>query len=106
VPRAVLRAQASWQAAEVPGLSLAALLAHEGPRQVLPDGSMTLPGWTTVDASLRYQTRAGTTQLTWTAGIDNLFDRRYWKESPFQYGHVYLYPGAARTARFGLSARF
>ena len=41
----------------------------------------------------------GGTTLRWRVGIDNLFDRRAWRESPYQYGHVYLYPLAARTAR-------
>ena len=31
--------------------------------------------------------------------IDNLADRRYWRESPKQFGHYYLYPGAPRTIR-------
>lgn len=106
VPRTVLRAQATWRAPTLPGLSLNGLLSYEGARKVLPDGSITLPGWATVDASLRYQTRSGATRWTWTLGIDNLFDRRYWKESPYQYGHVYLYAGAPRTARASLSASF
>ena len=37
--------------------------------------------------------------LTWRAGIDNLADRRAWKESPYQFGHVYLFPLAPRTWR-------
>jgi iron complex outermembrane receptor protein len=31
-------------------------------------------------------------------------DKRYWKESPYQFGHVYLYPGAARTIRLAVQA--
>jgi len=52
-----------------------------------------------VDASLRYETRLATTTLTWRAGIDNLFDRQAWREAPYQFGHVYLFPLAPRTAR-------
>ena len=39
----------------------------------------------------------------WTLAIENAFDKRYWKESPYQFGHVYLFPGAPRTLRLGLS---
>ena len=42
----------------------------------------------------------------WILGADNLFDKRYWKESPYQYGHVYLFPGAARTWRLAMQASF
>jgi iron complex outermembrane receptor protein len=33
----------------------------------------------------------------WRAGVENVFDRRAWRETPTQYGHVYLFPLAPRT---------
>ena len=103
VPKQVLRAQAAYRVASVPGLELAGQLSHEGRRNVLSDGSVTLPSWTRLDAVLRYDTRLRGVNTSWTLAIDNLFDRRYWKESPYQFGHVYLFPGAPRTLRLGLS---
>jgi iron complex outermembrane receptor protein len=103
VPKQVLRAQAGYRVASVPGLELLGQLSHEGRRNVLPDGSITLPSWTRVDAVLRYDTKLRGVQTSWSLAIDNLFDRRYWKESPYQFGHVYLFPGAPRTLRLGLS---
>lgn len=104
VPQHVLRLQAGWKIAALPGLELQGQLSREGGRSVLPDGSIRLPAWTRVDAALRYETRALGAATTWMLGIDNLFDRRYWKESPYQFGHVYLYPGAARAVRLSFSA--
>jgi iron complex outermembrane recepter protein len=106
VPNWVLRAQAAWRVTGVPGLELQGNLSHEGVRPVLNDGSITLPGWTRVDAALRYDAKLGSAPTTWTVGVENLFDRRYWKESPLQYGHVYLFPGAARTVRVAMLTRF
>jgi iron complex outermembrane receptor protein len=103
VPKQVLRAQAAYRVAAVPGLELLGQLSHEGRRNVLPDGAIALPSWTRVDAALRYETRVRGMQTSWSIAIDNLFDRRYWKESPYQFGHVYLFPGAPRTLRLGLS---
>jgi iron complex outermembrane receptor protein len=103
VPKQVLRAQAAYRVASVPGLELLGQLSHEGRRNVLPDGSITLPSWTRVDAVLRYDTKLRGVQTSWSLAIDNVFDRRYWKESPYQFGHVYLFPGAPRTLRLGLS---
>jgi iron complex outermembrane receptor protein len=103
VPKQVLRAQAAYRVAAVPGLEVVGQLSHEGRRNVLPDGSIALPSWTRVDAALRYETRVRGMQTNWSIAIDNLFDRRYWKESPYQFGHVYLFPGAPRTLRLGLS---
>lgn len=104
VPNWVLRSQVAYRVTSVPGLALQGQLQHEGQRAVLPDNSITLPGWTRLDASLRYSTKIGSTRTTWSAGIDNLTDKRYWKESPYQYGHVYLFPGAPRTFRVGIQA--
>ncbi len=104
VPRVVLRAQAAYRIAALPGLALQGRVSHEGQRNVLPDGSATLAAWTRLDAALRYESKWGATETVWTLGIDNLLDKRYWKESPTQFGHIYLYPGAPRTLRLGVTA--
>ncbi len=104
VPDWSLRSQAAWRVPGVQGLELQGQLLHEAQRPVLPDNSITLPAWTRLDAGLRYTTRISSTTTTWTLGIDNLTDKRYWKESPYQYGHVYLFPGAPRSLRFAMQA--
>ncbi len=103
VPNAILRANAGWKFNAVPGLELRAQMSHEGTRAVLADGSAVLPAWTRMDASLRYEQKVGGANVAWTLGVDNLTDKRYWKESPYQFGHVYLYPGAARTFRLAMT---
>ncbi len=65
--------------------------------------SITLPSWTRVDAVLRYDTKLRGVNTSWTLAVDNLFDRRYWKESPYQFSHVYSVPGCAAQLRLGLS---
>lgn len=103
VPETAIKLQGRQNVAALPGLQLQAGLVYEGKRAVLPDNSVNIPGWTRLDAGLRYeQPLRGGQLLIWRAGIDNLADRRAWKESPFQYGHVYLYPLAPRTWRASL----
>ncbi len=104
VPSQILRAAVAYRVAELPGLILQAQASHEGRRPVLPDESIMLPAWTRFDAALRYETTVGSTPTTWSLGIDNIANKRYWKESPTQFGHVYLYPGAARTVRLSFTA--
>lgn len=106
VPKLVLRAGASYAVAQVPGLSLSTRLSHEGRRNVLPDGSLSLPSWTRLDAGLAYQTRSGGHVSTWRLGISNLLNRRYFQESPYQYSHVYLFPAAPRTVNISLETSF
>lgn len=102
VPRHTLKAEAGYRVAAVPGLSLHGAVVHEGERMVLQDNSLRLPSWTRLDVALTHRHQAGGTTLTWRAGIDNLTDRRAWRESPFQFDHVYLYPLAGRTWRLSL----
>ena len=104
VPRMSLRAMAQYRFAGVPGLRSSLRLNHEGTRSVTEDGALQLPAWTTLDLATHYDTRIQGTRTQWTLAIDNLADRHYWRESPKQYGHYYLYPGAPRTLRVAVKA--
>ncbi len=106
VPRLGLRAAAQYRFADVPGLRTSLRLNHEGTRRVTEDGAIQLPAWTTIDLATHYDTRIQATRTQWTLAIDNLADRRYWRESPKQYGHYYLYPGAPRTVRLAVKNSF
>lgn len=106
VPEHIVRATAQYRVPSVPGLELEGHMSHEGRRATLADESVWLPSWTRFDAAVRYSHRIGATQASWTVGMQNLFDRRFWKESPYQFGHVYLYPGAPRTLRVSFNAAF
>ena len=65
---------------------------YESSREVLPDNSAKIPSVTKFDLGARYETKSSTGTL-WTlrAGIDNVFDRRAWRESPYQFSHAYLF---------------
>ncbi len=97
VPARSLKGQLAYNVAAVPGLALLAFVTHEGQRMVLPDNSVETPGWTRIDLAVRHTQRLGATSVVWRAGVDNLADSRAWKESPYQFGHAYLYPLAPRT---------
>jgi iron complex outermembrane receptor protein len=102
VPATTLKLQVSYEVAQITGLSLQAGLVHESRRMALPDNSASIPGHEHVDIGARYQTQSRAGTLTWRAGIDNLFDERAWRESPYQFGHAYLFPLQPRTVRVSL----
>jgi iron complex outermembrane receptor protein len=99
VPKFVFRGMAEYRYSSVPGLRTGLRVSHEGQRNVTEDGAIQLPAWTTLDATGHYDAKVNNVASTWTLGIDNLADKRYWRESPKQFGHYYLYPGAPRTFR-------
>lgn len=104
VPARSLNASVAYAVAAVPGLSLQLDGVAESRRMVLPDNSVSIPGWARADLGLRWVQRQGDTRLTWRAGVDNAFDRRAWRESPYQFGHAYLFPMAPRTWRLSVEA--
>ena len=107
VPRGSLRLGAEYRPTTMPGLALHAGLSAEGNRVVLPyDASVRIAAWHQWTAGLRWTQQVGSTSITWRAAVDNLTDRRAWKESPYQFGHVYLYPLPPRTLRASLAASF
>lgn len=105
VPERSLRAHLRHTPEAVPGLSLGAQLSHEGDRTLLPgNDDLRIPSWSRLDVSFSYEPPAGT--LTWRGGIDNLTDRRAWREAPYQFDHVYLFPLAPRTAWLAVDVLF
>jgi len=106
VPERTARLQLDHQLLTVPELVLSAAVDHEGERFVLLDDSARIPSWTRLDLAARLVQRLSGTTLTWRLGVDNATNRRAWRESPFQFDHVYLYPLAPRTLRASLTAAF
>jgi len=106
VPALTLRGLAQYRWAEIPGLRTSLRMSHEGQRRVLENGDLNLPAWTTWDAAAHYDTHIQGTRAEWTLAIDNLTNQHYWRESPKQFGHYYLYPGAPRTARLSVRMSF
>lgn len=106
VPAITVRALAQYRWTDIPGLRTSLRLNHEGQRRVLENSSINLPAWTTVDFTAHYDTRIMGTRSELTLGIDNLTNNHYWRESPKQFGHYYLYPGAPRQIRISLRTLF
>ena len=107
VPSHALQARLSYALAAQPGMSVYAELRHEGARMVLPDNSIQAPGWAQLDAGWHWRIQGdGGLHWTWTAALDNLTDTRAWRDTPYQFSHVYLFPLAPRTLRAALSVDF
>ena len=104
VPGLTLRLQARYAVASLPGLALQGGASYESRRDVLPDNSIRIPSVTRFDLGSRLRRRVAGVEWTLRAGIDNLLDRRAWRESPYQFSHAYLFPLAPRTLRVSLQA--
>ena len=106
VPAMVMRAAVAYQWREVPGLRTALRISHEGQRDVTEGGSITLPAWTTADISAHYTSPVLGQNTEWTLALENAANKVYWRESPKQFGHYYLYAGTPRNLRLTVRALF
>ncbi len=107
VPRHTLRAGGEYRVASMPGMALQARVTAESDRVVLPyDPTVRIRGWSRLDLGARWRTMLADTAVTWRLGVDNATDRKAWKESPYQFSHVYLYPLTPRTWRASAEAAF
>jgi iron complex outermembrane receptor protein len=99
VPEHIVRGMAEYRFSSLAGLRTGLRVSHEGKRRVTESGEISVPAWTTFDATTHYDTKINHTASTWTLAIHNLANKHYWRESPRQYGQYFLYPGAPRTVR-------
>lgn len=72
-------------------------VVHEGPRWADRANTLRVSSWTRVDASIQTVQPLKNQAITWRLGVSNLLDTRAWKESPNSFGHIWLFPMAART---------
>lgn len=107
VPHLAAALRIDWLPPWVHGLGLSNRLTYAGHKAVLPDGSVDISSAWQWDLALRYVLTARAATWVCQAGIDNLTDRRYWRDAPTApWGAQYLFPAAPRTARAGLQVRF
>ncbi|QDK45017.1 TonB-dependent siderophore receptor [Bdellovibrio sp. ZAP7] len=104
VPDATVRTGAQYHLLSVAGMSVGGRIVYEGPRAILADNSLTLPGWVRWDAGFGLKKNWGSVPVRAEVLVENLLDRKYWRESPTQYGHVYLYPAAERILTLSFQA--
>jgi len=53
-----------------------------------------------------YNTKVVGHDTDWSFALENVTNKAYWKESPKQFGHYYLYSGAPRNFRLTVRTLF
>lgn len=102
VPRAQANVGAEWAVPAVSGLALDARVVYTGASQANAENTLRVPGWTRLDAGMRYLFDVGGRPVTLRGRVDNLTDRNHWASVGGYAGSGYLTVGKPRT--FVLSA--
>ncbi|NIJ81511.1 iron complex outermembrane receptor protein [Xanthomonas arboricola] len=106
VPKLRASVQADYSVPGVDGLALLAGVQYSGRKFADRLGSASVPAYTVANLGARYATTLGTLATTWRVNVDNVFDKRYWRDSGEYQGDAYLFPGAPRTARLTVQVDF
>lgn len=101
--RAALHAEYSLP---LPGLALLGGARYSASKYASQAGNVEVGGYTVFDIGSRYRTRIGGYDTTLRLTVDNVFDKRYWRDVGDYLGDNYLFQGAPRTARLSASVNF
>lgn len=99
VPRMRASLHLDYALPAMPQLALLAGWRHAAANPATPDGAVEVPAYDVFDAGLRYRGQLRERAFVVQLGIDNLFNRRYWRDTGSSLGDNYLFPGAPRLAR-------
>lgn len=106
VPRLRASLQADYSVPGVPGLAVLGGVRYSASKYADYAGTVEVGGYTVFDLGTRYRTRIAGYDTTLRLTVDNLFDRRYWRDVGEYLGDNYLFQGAPRTARVSASVNF
>ncbi|MGE8469143.1 MAG: TonB-dependent siderophore receptor [Pseudomonas putida] len=90
----------------VPGLALLGGARYSASKYASQAGNVEVGGYTVFDVGSRYRTRIGGYDTVLRLTVDNVFDKRYWRDVGDYLGDNYLFQGAPRTARLSASMNF
>ncbi|MFK0267408.1 TonB-dependent siderophore receptor [Pseudomonas asiatica] len=105
VPRFRAALQAEYTL-PVPGLALLGGARYSASKYASQAGNVEVGGYTVFDVGSRYRTRIGGYDTVLRLTVDNVFDKRYWRDVGDYLGDNYLFQGAPRTARLSASVTF
>ncbi len=95
-PRWIAKAAVEWD--PIQNVTLNAALQHYGSSYQDTAARYKLPSYTTVDLGAKYVLKVvGKQNLTFRAGVENLFNKHYWQVQRGQYDRSFAVVGLPRT---------
>ncbi|MEG0857964.1 MAG: TonB-dependent siderophore receptor [Pseudomonas sp.] len=90
----------------IPGLALLGGARYSASKYANQAGTVEVGSYAVFDLGSRYSTKIGGYDTTLRLMVDNVFDKRYWRDAGEYLGDGYLFQGAPRTARVSASVSF
>ncbi|PFG72586.1 iron complex outermembrane receptor protein [Pseudomonas poae] len=90
----------------VPGLALIGGVQYSASKYANREATVKVDDYAVFDVGGRYSTKVGDYATVLRLTVDNLFDKRYWRDVGESAGDGYLFLGAPRTARLSATVNF
>ncbi|TBV10275.1 TonB-dependent siderophore receptor [Stutzerimonas kirkiae] len=106
VPRLRTSLSADYRVPGINGLALLGGVQYSASKYADYAGRAKVGGYTVFNLGSRYSTRIQGYETVLRLTVDNLFDKRYWRDVGDFAGDGYLFQGAPRTARLSATVSF
>lgn len=106
VPKVRAVVSADYRVPGAEGLALLGGLQYSGSKTANYAGTVKVGDYVVAHLGGRYTTQIGGYQTVLRLMVDNLFDKRYWRDVGESAGDGYLFLGAPRTARLSATVNF
>jgi iron complex outermembrane receptor protein len=90
----------------IPGLALLGGVQYSASKYANREATVKVDDYAVFDVGGRYTTKVGDYDTVLRLTVDNLFDKRYWRDVGESAGDGYLFLGAPRTARLSATVNF
>lgn len=106
VPRLRASLYADYALPWVDGLALLGGVQYSASKYANRTGDVEVGDYAIVNVGSRYTTRLDGYETVFRLSVDNLFDKRYWRDTGEYLGDDYLFQGAPLTARLSATVNF
>lgn len=106
VPRLRVSLQGDYALPWLDGLALLGGMQYSGSKYADRQGNAATGAYAIFNIGSRYSTRIDGYDTVFRLTVDNLFDKRYWRDAGEYMGDDYLFQGAPLTARLSASVNF
>lgn len=106
VPTVRFASHLSYSLPQVEGLRLLAGMQYSSSKYANKAGTVKVPSYTVFDVGSAYNFRAYGYDNTLRLNVDNLFNKKYWRDAGSFFGDDYLFLGAPRSAQFSWTVNF
>nr|WP_277603423.1 TonB-dependent siderophore receptor [Acinetobacter dispersus] len=106
IPAVRFASYLSYQLPQVEGLRLLAGMQYSSSKYAEKTGTVKVSGYTVFNAGTAYNFRAYGYDNNLRLNVDNLFNKKYWRDAGSFFGDDYIFLGAPRTAQLSWSVNF